>query len=185
MVNNLTKRLQSPDSFVSLILGLAVILVVGTLVFNYVSGKREQSKVNQSQQEGQKSLPLTHAVAKGETLWSIAQTYYKNGYNWVDIQKANNLSNPEALEVGQSLTIPEVKPDATSSGEIASGSMTEVSPTPTQTIQTKVYRVVHGDNLWNIATAQYGSGYRWVDIARANNLVNPDLIHAGNVFTLP
>jgi nucleoid-associated protein YgaU len=47
------------------------------------------------------------------------------------------------------------------------------------------YTVVHGDNLWNIAVAAYGDGYRWVDIAEANDLVNPNIIHAGNVFVIP
>lgn len=47
------------------------------------------------------------------------------------------------------------------------------------------YIVVHGDNLWTIAERAYGDGYKWVDIAEANNLDNPDIIHAGNEFTLP
>ncbi len=185
MVNNITKRLQSPDSYVSLILGLAVVLVIGTLIFNYISSNREQSTVNQTQQEEQKSLPLTHTVAKGDTLWSIAEFYYKNGYNWTDIQKANNLANTESLEIGQVLTIPEAKAVATTSGELASGTMTEASPTPGEVKTAKTYTVVRGDSLWHIAVVQYGNGYKWIDIAKANNLVNPSLIHAGNVFILP
>lgn len=179
MFNELKKRLNSPDSFVSLILGLAVVLVVGTLIFNYISSRRQQTKSEQTTDEQRQGLPLTHTVAKGDTLWSLAQTYYKNGYNWVDIQKKNNLPNPNSIEVGQTLSIPEVTPIATSGGQIASGEATQLKP------KVSSYTVVHGDTLWSIALASYGTGYKWVDIARANNLANPNLIHAGNVLTLP
>lgn len=47
------------------------------------------------------------------------------------------------------------------------------------------YTVQKGDYLWDIAVRAYGDGYRWVDIARANNLSNPDIIHSGNVFAIP
>lgn len=51
--------------------------------------------------------------------------------------------------------------------------------------QKKTYTVKGGDDLWNIAETVYHSGYNWVDIARANHLVNPGTIHAGNVLVLP
>jgi nucleoid-associated protein YgaU len=44
---------------------------------------------------------------------------------------------------------------------------------------------VKGDSLWKIAVRAYGDGYKWVSIAKANKLVNPNLIHSGNVLTLP
>ena len=198
MLKELSKRLQSPDSFVSLILGLAVVLVIGTLIFNYISSRRQQVQQQQAQQEAaQKELPLTHTVIAGETLWSIAQKYYNSGYNWVDIQKANNLSSANVIEVGQTLTIPAAPPIATGTAMLATtptpAATSEVTPASGQissgTSVTqpagKTYTVVRGDNLWNISIAQYGNGYKWVDIARENHLVNPNLIHAGNVFTLP
>lgn len=45
--------------------------------------------------------------------------------------------------------------------------------------------MVKGDHLWGIAVRAYGDGYKWVEIARENNLVNPNLIHPGNVLSLP
>ena len=54
--------------------------------------------------------------------------------------------------------------------------------------QTKLptsYRVVRGDSLWKISTHFYGSGYNWVLISQANKLANPNVIHTGNVLTVP
>lgn len=66
-----------------------------------------------------------------------------------------------------------------------------VTPIPTGVTQTmfapkqKTYTVKSGDDLWHIAESVYKSGYNWVDIARANHLVNPGTIHTGNVLILP
>jgi nucleoid-associated protein YgaU len=47
------------------------------------------------------------------------------------------------------------------------------------------YTVVKGDSLWSIAVKAYGDGYKWVSIAKANKLDNPNVIHAGNVLVIP
>lgn len=47
-----------------------------------------------------------HTVAKGDTLWAIAQKYYGNGNRYPEIAKANNISNPNIINVGQKLLIP-------------------------------------------------------------------------------
>lgn len=47
------------------------------------------------------------------------------------------------------------------------------------------YTVVRGDTLWDIAERAYGDGFKWKEIAEANDLVNPSLIHRGNEFTIP
>jgi len=48
-----------------------------------------------------------------------------------------------------------------------------------------VYKVQKGDHLWKIAEKFYQSGYNWVDIAKANNLINPDLISVGQELKIP
>lgn len=47
--------------------------------------------------------------------------------------------------------------------------------------------VVRGDNLWNIARAHYGEGWRYTVIFAANKdqIRDPDLIYPGQVFSLP
>ncbi|MDP2720773.1 MAG: LysM peptidoglycan-binding domain-containing protein [bacterium] len=52
------------------------------------------------------------------------------------------------------------------------------------TLPTK-YTVTRGDHLWSIAARFYGTGYNWTILANANRLTNPDVIHAGNVLTIP
>lgn len=75
--------------------------------------------------------------------------------------------------------IAEVKPAETSQPEAVIGE------TATSIAAGGSYTVVKGDNLWDIAVRAYGDGYRWSDIARANKLVNPSVIHAGNVLIIP
>lgn len=182
MWKTLTKKFDSTDSLVSLALGLAVVLVIGMTIINYVKSKTQVATSTSKQEQEAKAngnvpLPAKYVVKEGDSLWSIAETFYKSGYNWVDIQKANNLTNADAIEAGVTLTIPTATPIVVQAGSVSS----TAAPSPKE----KSYTVVHGDDLWNIAVKQYGSGYRWVDIANANKLTNPNLIHAGNVLQLP
>ena len=174
----LQARFRSPDSFVSMILGLAVVLVIGTLTYNYITKTKVTTPEEKKKQEAaalQAALPATHTVASGETLWTVAEKYYKSGYNWVSIKEANSLINPDYIEVGQTLTIPNVAP-ILPQGQVSSASV-EAKPA--------TYTVVKGDDLWHVAERYYADGYKWADIARVNNLASPDLIHPGNILTLP
>jgi nucleoid-associated protein YgaU len=47
-----------------------------------------------------------HTVVQGETLLSIAFTYYGNHSDWANIYLANALLDPFTLEVGSKLIIP-------------------------------------------------------------------------------
>jgi nucleoid-associated protein YgaU len=48
----------------------------------------------------------THRVASGETLGTIAQHWYGDPKKYTEIAKANNLADPNKVEVGQELKIP-------------------------------------------------------------------------------
>lgn len=182
MWKTLVKKFNSTDSIVSLVLGLAVVLVVGITIVNYVKS-RTQPAASTTQTTNEKtattvSLPAKHTVKLGESLWTIAQIYYKSGYNWVDIRDSNNVVNPDLIEAGQTLTIPNVAPKLVATPAIMAASITDKPKDAS-------YTVVAGDDLWNIALKEYSNGYRWVDIAAANKLVNPGIIHPGNVLVMP
>jgi putative chitinase len=135
----------------------------------------------------------TYVVAPGDSLWTIAEKTYKSGYNWVDIARANNLSNPGDIHKGDKLALPKVAPKLAT---VVMPTVT-VSPMINKTIQNpstvtspnKIvgtsYKIVKGDSLWTIAVRAYGDGYKWVDIARVNNLSNPGLIHVDNTLRIP
>jgi len=130
-------------------------------------------------------------VQKNESLWLIAEKKYTSGYNWVDIATANHLANPSDIHVGDRLILPtvEAKLATISPKEVNRvSSMQKATRMNTDTmskISSDSYTVVHGDNLWNIAVRAYGDGYKWTDIANANNLVNPSIIHSGNHLKIP
>jgi len=51
--------------------------------------------------------------------------------------------------------------------------------------KSKIYEVKEGDYLWKIAEDFYGSGFNAYDLARINNLNNPDNLIGGQKIVLP
>ena len=49
----------------------------------------------------------------------------------------------------------------------------------------RTYTVVSGDTLWAISERFYGDGSKYQRIADASGISNPDLIHPGQVLTIP
>ena len=45
--------------------------------------------------------------------------------------------------------------------------------------------MVSGDTLWAISERFYGDGSKYQVIADASGISNPDLIHPGQVLTIP
>ena len=195
-LKDILKTLKLNESRISMIFGALVILVIGVLVVNYFRGLNQgqgeitQPGVTEERPIGQEiptSLPQKHSVAKGENLWGISQKYFNSGYNWVDIASENKLKNPDRLLEGQELVIPKVarRQPLEELEALPKTGITDPDPVESQVPSTTQYTVVAGDNLWQIDVKNYNDGYKWVEIARANNLGNPNLIHAGNVLTLP
>lgn len=199
------------ESYISIGLGLLVVVVVGILLYNYFTQRGTKPAPETSREDNIPEATMsakpgtTYTVVEGDTLWSISEKSYGTGYNWVDIQQTNNLPNGDDLIAGQQLLIPEVSPKLAvaqiSPIPIISPLITPTPPSPlpspttiaaivpspasVTTITGSTYTVAKGDTLWNIACRAYGDCYGWTKIAQANKLVNPDLIHPGNIFTLP
>lgn len=206
-LDELDNEVKSNQSKLSMVLGALIILVLGILVFNYFSkGSSEQLGPSQQteQQAGDVSvenLPGKYTVKEGDTLFLIAEKYYKNGEKFTEIAKANNLTDVNAIEVGQVLEIPklasevaiepsaEAAPSITSAPEVVEdtgvgtggGDATVWGPR----IEGNTYTVVEGDWLSKISARSYGDIYAYDKIAKANNIPNPDLIFPGQVLTLP
>lgn len=181
MVEQLKKKLSNPDSLVSLFLGIAVVTVIVVMIFNYIKERNATTAIQSDKKTEQNSTgsatASTHTVAAGETLWSIAKSTIGSGYNWVDIQETNKITDPDTIEVGQQLAIPAVA--KREPGQIANAMVEVKRP------EGGKYTVKQGDSLWSIATTTYGTGFRWTEIAKANNLAHPNVIHTGNVLVLP
>ena len=180
MWKQILKKLDFPESYISIALGFLVVLVAGILTYNYFSkNKITQSQEEIAKQEKQaipKDLPAKYTVKSSDSLWKIAEEYYGSGYNWVSIAQENSISasNPDYLQEGWVLNIPKaevIRP----AGDISAA----------ETVQPKEYTVQKGDTLWAIANKETGSGYNWTKIAQYNALQNPDLIYSGNVLKIP
>lgn len=59
------------------------------------------------------------------------------------------------------------------------------APPPPPPPAPRTYTVVSGDTLFAISERFYGDGNRYPEIAAASGISNPDLIHPGQVVTIP
>jgi len=53
-------------------------------------------------------LPASYKVKKGDCLWNLAKKYYGDGSKYTVLAKANNISNPNLIYTGDTLTIPAI-----------------------------------------------------------------------------
>lgn len=103
-----------------------------------------------------------YTVRPGDTLSGIAA---RHGTTWQELQRLNNIRNPNLIRPGQVLRLPGGGHEAPAG---AGGSST--------------YSVRPGDTLSGIA-ARHGT--TWQELQRLNNIRNPNLIYAGQELRLP
>lgn len=70
------------------------------------SSSSSSSRSKSSSSKTSAPQPRYHKVKKGDTLWELAEYYYKNPYKWTVIAKANKISDPRKLQIGTKLLIP-------------------------------------------------------------------------------
>lgn len=180
-LKKLLKTIKLNESSISMVLGILVIAIVGSLVIRYLKADRgtiPQELLNQP--NSIESTVKTHKIQKGESLWMIAENYYGDGFKWVDIATENKIANASIIEVDQELVIPNLDQEEVQAEEMASESASTEAPTEAQQ-----YTVEKGDSLWKIAVKVYGDGYKWVEIAKENKITTPNIIYSGNILVLP
>lgn len=186
-LKNLLKALKINETTISTLMGGVVVLIVAILMFNYFKSidTDKQGTLTESVKiievtEGEKPdhLPDTYKVEKGDNLWSIAEKFYKSGYNFVDIAEANSLTNAGLIEIDQELVIPQV----------AVRKLTVEETALVNTIESDTYTTVAGDYLWDIAVRAYGDGFAWVSIYQMNKELiglDPNILLKGITLSLP
>lgn len=50
---------------------------------------------------------ITYRIKKGDTLWDISSTYYRNPWLFPRLAKANSIKNPDLIFAGTKIFIPE------------------------------------------------------------------------------
>jgi nucleoid-associated protein YgaU len=87
--------------------------------------------------------------------------------------------------VNAEVAMPEPTEPRPDFSKVQSGSSS--SSVPREAREEQTYTVKAGDSLSKIAKALYGDASKWRTIYEANRdaIHNPDLIHPGQVFTIP
>lgn len=199
---------ERQSQFATILIGL-LIIASGLLVYNYFQSVNSPSTTTNDQVKSTATPTVTptptptpvatnhntqptegsYTVQTGDSLWSVAEKVYGDGFQWDKIAQANQLQKDSlgrpVIEVGQVLTVPG---SAASTGRQVAGANT-LQQTPDTAIQ--VYTVQHGDSLWSIAQSVYGHGDMWTLIFNdphnhIGTLTNGrPLIHAGNQLYIP
>ncbi|MFH1827498.1 MAG: LysM peptidoglycan-binding domain-containing protein [bacterium] len=186
LVNSIKKR---PVNFT---IGLVVLIILIILIaYSYqgsttpknISKKSTLSKIKDlftgNKDEQLEVESNIYKVKEGDYLWKIAEGAYGSGFNAYDIAKANNIADPNLIEPGQELILPEVEVKEMTKMEGETSSIDSLVTNET------TYTVVSGDYLWKIAQDLYGNPYKWVEIANLNNLTNPNYLEIGQILNLP
>ncbi len=203
-LEKISRETQSNQSRLSMILGGLIILVIVVLIFNYFNkpkaelGPAQQTQANAQHDVTPDNLPGKYTVKDGDTLFTIADAYYKDGYQYPVIAQTNNIANPDLLEAGQVLTIPKLPASAMQENPGQDQSSlpqeqvtTDNSNTPNNattwgpTIQGDSYTVTAGDWLSTIAGRAYGDVMSYQKIADANGITDPNVIEVGTVLKIP
>ena len=119
--------------------------------------------------------PFVYEVQAGDTIGSIA---LKFGKDMIELIEANALTESDILSIGQKILIPDYQPtaaDQTSSGGSTAGGTVAADGVVEYVVQL-------GETLGTIAEK---FGISSAELARANNIANPNLLREGQVLRIP
>lgn len=134
--------------------------------------------------------PETYVVSEGDNLWAIAKRF---GVSVKALRKINQGVDPGKLQPGQSLFIPQRKPEVTGlksghagkessngSGEV-SGEIPEGARNPALA-GAVLHRIAKGDTLWRLSR-RYGA--RLSALVKANRELDPEKLPLGGTVAIP
>ncbi|UMB72503.2 heme-binding protein [Mycobacterium paraterrae] len=107
---------------------------------------------------GNPDLLTTYTVVAGDTLSGISSQFYGDATHVATLAAVNDIANPNLINVGQVLIIPDLS---------------------------RAYTVAAGDTLSSISTHFYGNAGRVAMLAAVNAIANPNLIHVGQLLIVP
>jgi len=108
---NIYRRLKLDESYMSLFLGVVVVVTLCVLLFVLMWGKSTMNKTQNSVPAKPapivtKKIQKTYIIQDGEGLWDVAVKFYGDGYQWTKIADANHLEDPDNVDPGTKLIIP-------------------------------------------------------------------------------
>lgn len=180
------------ENYLSIALGLLVLLVAVSIVFR-ANDSMTQKK---SEEAAEKTTETEYVVKKGESVSSIARDQLGSMDYTEEIVKANKLENPEKIEVGQKLILPDVTSETSGKSQgtpapttvAAKGDLNGAGVTttaPGAKITGNTYTVQKGDTLFNITVRAYNNSRMMWTIMKVNHIRNSNYIQAGMTLTLP
>jgi nucleoid-associated protein YgaU len=130
----------------------------------------------------------THTVASGDTLASISRMYFGDErYQGLLLDANPNISNPDRLNVGLRIVIPDVAETAPTP-EANVPRIDQNVPRDRGDAPKDTYTIQAGDTLYSVAKALLGSGSRWSEIYELNKTLigtDPSAVKVGMILKLP
>lgn len=188
-MKSMLEQLQLSESYMSLLLGILVVLIAGMFTFFVLREghlvisdtqvvKNESENAVEDSTKSQQSIPLgKYTVQDGDSIKIIAVKYFGSQDAADQIVSSNKLQNPNIIDSGTVIVIPRID-----KSKLLAVGVSDVQKKP---IKDSTYEILVGDTLWDIAVRAYDDGYKWATIAKVNNIdVNFDL-PVGYKLTIP
>jgi nucleoid-associated protein YgaU len=141
-----------------------------------------------SKSELAKAAVDTHRVQPGDSLASLAQTYYGNAKYAKFLAESNpGITDPTKLALGQTVKIPPLPADIDSKLANAAPAKT-TTPATTAAGGKRTYKVKSGDSFYKIAKDQLGNAERWKELLALNKTLvhgDPTALQPGQTLVLP
>ena len=182
------KLLKTNQAVFSILSGFMVMLMIGLVMLSV-------SWFKQAQQPPMQPVPepvieeVMYVVQPGDSSWSVAEESLGDGFRYVEIEAANNLSHNQYLEVGQKLIIPQDEKSENSLEPAAKSRNQQIDKQVDQLLTSEgtTYIIQPGNSLWEITQEHYGDGLLWSKVYQHNPHLgkNPNLIYPDTKITLP